>query len=115
MTKNINTLAAIARKFKNLTAEKIALAGREKQARQDLVQAASAGPLEDSRIARKISDSNATLDAVHARRAFIDRELCPSLGQMKDALRAADNQWTRIVRAEGDRIAANFYAVNAQF
>jgi hypothetical protein len=115
MKHEIDALTIITREFKNLTAEKPSLDAREAVARQELEAAASAGPLDDPKISRKISEATASLDAIHARRAFIDRELRPLLGRLRDALRAADAQWTRIVRAEGDRIAANFYKVNTPF
>jgi hypothetical protein len=115
MKKHLDALILVVQTFQSLVAEKADLDSRERQAREDLTSAAGEGPLDDPKIARKVSAANATLDAVNARRGHVEKSLRPILGEMKDALRAADAQWTRIIRASGDRIAARFYAVNAEF
>jgi hypothetical protein len=115
MKKELDSLIIMIRKFQSLTAEKKDLVAREKLAREDLTAAAGAGPLDDPKIARQISAANATIDAVNARRGHVEKSLRPILGEMREALRAADTQWTRIIRAEGDRIAEKFYSLNAQF
>ncbi|HEV7924263.1 MAG TPA: hypothetical protein VGR14_02840 [Verrucomicrobiae bacterium] len=115
MKQLLDALTVVTSKFINLSKERGELDTAGKNARLELEAAAGEGPLADARIARRISAANQTLDAVSARRAYISTQLRPIVGQTKEALRTADGAWTSVIRANGNRIAAAFYAANVLF
>jgi hypothetical protein len=115
MKKHLDTLCSLTKHFLDFRDEKAALDKAEGDAKESLGVAASSGRFDSDRTRQQVDIFSTTLATIRARREHIEKAMVPLLENMRAVLRRADSTWTSIVRANGDKIAANYHKAIAPF